>query len=105
MVATLSMLVMFVASLAWGQYLDSTYAAGETDHLHGTLSSVLGKATVVSGAMLVFSIIDMVFLPWLKIRKTCFDSEFPLSIRVAIIRGWFTLAAAIVIAFAVGNAF
>ena len=43
MIATLSMLVMFVASLAWGQYLDSAYVAGETDHLHATLSSVLGK--------------------------------------------------------------
>ena len=74
-----------------------------------TLHSIGGKVLTLGVALATFLLIDKVFLPYLKIKDVLLgEGAWKVTgedqIRAAVIRGWFTAFAAIVLAFAFGGA-
>ncbi len=70
--------------------------------------SLIGKLTTLTGALLAFSLVDRIFLRWLNIRDVILKrgewEKRSVMVRHEVIRGWFLLAAVIILGFLIGGA-
>ena len=78
------------------------------DEFNIILWSALGKAITVVLAILLFAIIDRVWLRWLNIRDVIerkgYWADRDVMVRVQAVRGWFLLASVIILGFLIGGA-
>ena len=78
------------------------------DEINIILWSALGKAVTVVLALVLFAVIDRLWLRWLcitdVIRKRGEWKHRSITLRREVVRGWFLLAAVIILGFLVGGA-
>ena len=84
----------------WMSLHDKAFVSG-----HAPVLAVIGSAFLHVGAGVVFFVIlDHIFLRFLDIRAAFEDagafSRMPTEVRVAFVRGWFLVFAAVIVAFA-----